>query len=55
MMGIHHQSAKRMLRDDVNMRNANFKLVPYGLDSFQKVGRAQGSRELLDFLESRTD
>jgi hypothetical protein len=55
MLGIHDETVKRILRNDLNTRKVNFKWVPNALDSCQKAVRVQVSRELLDFLESRTD
>jgi hypothetical protein len=55
MPGIHHETVKRILRNDLNMPRVNFKWVSHALDSCQKAVCVQVSRELLDFLESRTD
>jgi hypothetical protein len=55
MLGIHHKTVKRILRDDLNMRKLNFKSGPHALGSSQKVVLFQVSRELLDFLESHPD
>jgi hypothetical protein len=46
---------KHSLRDDLSTRQANFKWVLPALDSSPKAGWVQVLRELLDFLESRTD
>jgi hypothetical protein len=54
MPGVHHETIKRVLRDGVNMRKVNFKLVSHALKSSQKAVRVQVSREPLEFLESRT-
>jgi hypothetical protein len=55
MLGIHHETVKHILRDDVNMPKGNSKSVPHALDSSQKAIRIQVSQEPLDFLESHTD
>jgi hypothetical protein len=55
MLGIHHETVKRILRNDLNMRKVNFKWVPHALNSSQKAVRVPVLRQLLDFLENRTD
>jgi hypothetical protein len=50
MLDIHHETAKRILHDGLNMHK-----VLHALDGSQKVVRVQASRELLDFIETRTD
>jgi hypothetical protein len=54
MPGIHHETVKDILRDDLNMGNVNFKLVPHTLNSFHKPVRAEMPREYLDLLANRT-
>jgi hypothetical protein len=53
--GIHHETVKRILRDNLSMRKMNFKCVPHAMNSSHKGISVQVSRELLDFLESCTD
>jgi hypothetical protein len=55
MLGIHDETVKRILRDELNMVKLPFKWVPHALDSSQKAVRIQVSREPLDFRESRTE
>jgi hypothetical protein len=55
MLGIHHETVKHILRDDLNMRKAYFKRVTHAVNSSQKAVQVQVSRGSLDFLESRTD
>jgi predicted XRE-type DNA-binding protein len=54
-LGVHHETIKHVLRDDLNMRKVNLKWVLHALGSSQKAVGVQVSRELLDLLESRTD
>jgi histone-lysine N-methyltransferase SETMAR len=55
ILGIHHETVKSILRDDLKMRRVNFKWLPHALSSSQKAARVDISRELLDFLQSRSD
>jgi transposase len=55
ILGIHYETVKSILRSDLNMRKVNFKWLPHALNSSQKSARVEASRELLAFLESRTD
>jgi hypothetical protein len=55
MLGVHLETMKRLLRNDLKMRKMNFQLVQHAPGSSQKAVRVQFSRELFDFLESRTD
>jgi hypothetical protein len=55
ILGIHHETLKSILHEDLNMRKVNFKWLPPALNSSQRVARVEVSRELLDFQESRTD
>jgi transcriptional regulator with XRE-family HTH domain len=55
ILGIHHETVKRILRDGTNMRKVNFKWVSHALNSFPKAVRVQISREPLHFMESRTN
>jgi hypothetical protein len=55
ILGIRHETVKRILRDDLNMPKANSGWMLYAPTSSEKAVRVQVSRELLDFLESCTD
>jgi hypothetical protein len=44
MLDIHHETIKRMLRDNLNVHNLNFKRVPRALNNSQKAVRIQVSR-----------
>jgi hypothetical protein len=55
VLRIHREKVKSILRGDLNMRKVNFKWLPHALNSSQKAARVDVSRELLAFLESRTD
>jgi hypothetical protein len=55
ILGVHHETIKHSLRDDLNMGKVNFKQVLHAPNSSQKAVRVEVSRELLDFLENRTD
>jgi hypothetical protein len=55
ILGIHHETVKSILRDDLTMRKVNCKWLRHALKSSQKAARVEVSRELLNFLESRTD
>jgi plasmid maintenance system antidote protein VapI len=55
MLSIHHETVKHIVHDDLTMRRVNIKWVLYTLNSSQKTVAVQVSRELLDFLESRTN
>jgi hypothetical protein len=54
MLRVHYDAVKCLLHDDFDMRKGNFEWVPHPLDRSQKAVPVQVSRELLDFLESRT-
>jgi transposase len=45
MLGVHHKTIKRLLRDDLTMRKVNFKWVLHALGSSQKAVGVQVSRE----------
>jgi hypothetical protein len=55
MLGVPREKIKRILRDGLNIGKVNAEWVPHAPDSSKKGVWVQVSRELLDFLESRTD
>jgi hypothetical protein len=55
MLGIHHETVKRIRHNDFNLPKVNFSWVPRALNRSQKVIRVQVFRGLLDFLESPTN
>jgi hypothetical protein len=46
MFGLHQDAAKRILRDDLQMRKVNCKWILHTLSSSQKASRVQVSKDL---------
>jgi histone-lysine N-methyltransferase SETMAR len=55
MLGFHHDTVKRILCEDLQMRKVNCKWIPHTLSSSQKAARVQVSKDLLEFLEGTSD
>jgi histone-lysine N-methyltransferase SETMAR len=54
ILGLHPNTVKHILCEDLKMRKVNFKWVPHSLSDSQKAARVQISQQLLDFLNSRS-
>jgi len=55
ILGIHHQTARRIIEEDLQFRRINFRWIPHSLDSSQKASRVRVAKELLQMLEQSSD